>query len=176
MPVFCCYQKLPQQSGKRIWANYSVCFKVVLLLKIENSSFCLLAKLSVITIGIISTANQNRLQNFHIVTLIPHSQKFAGVLCFYSHNSVSNQTGDKSVLAQTRQAIAIRRMGLFNEPGNVLFLNNIKDTNVIAYVRTDKSGRRRVLCAFNFGNESVEITYKKHTLPVPAEDAVFVTL
>ena len=90
--------------------------------------------------------------------------------------AVSNQTGDKSVLAQTKQAIAIRRMGLFNEPGNVLFLNNIKDTNVIAYVRTDKSGRRRVLCAFNFGNESVEITYKKHTLPVPAEDAVFVTL
>ena len=90
--------------------------------------------------------------------------------------AVSNQTGDKSVLAQTRQAIAIRKMGLFNEPGNILFLNDIKDENVIAYVRADKSGRRRVLCAFNFGNESVKITYKKHTLPVPAEDAVFVPL
>ena len=75
----------------------------------------------------------------------------------YRH-AVSRQTEEDSVLNFTRQMIEKRKHSIFNEYGNIYFLEYHGD-EVYPYVRTNKDGSRKILCIYNFSCYGAEVWY-----------------
>lgn len=72
--------------------------------------------------------------------------------------AVSRQFDEDSVLNFTRRAIQERKKSIFNEHGKLYFIENTGD-DVYAYVRTNKEETIKILCIYNFGSHSADISY-----------------
>lgn len=83
--------------------------------------------------------------------------------------AVSTQNKPGSTLNRVRKAIARRRNSIFNEYGNIYFLNRKKPAEFIAFVRTNADESRKVLCLYNFSDRYVKLTYKKRTYKLAPE-------
>lgn len=75
--------------------------------------------------------------------------------------AVSNQENvEGSTLELTKKYIQKRKNGIFSRSGHVKFLRYVKNPEIIAFIRSFKNNRMRVLCIYNFSNEEVTVTYK----------------
>ena len=72
--------------------------------------------------------------------------------------AVSRQSDAESMLNFTRQMIQERKHNIFNEYGNVYFLEYHGD-EVYPYIRTNQDESIKMLCMYNFSCQSVEVWY-----------------
>ena len=73
--------------------------------------------------------------------------------------AVSRQKDEESMLNFTRKMIKQRKHSIFNEYGNVYFLEYHGD-EVYPYIRTNKDESKKILCLYNFSCHSAEVWYK----------------
>ncbi|MBQ8464473.1 MAG: hypothetical protein IJ545_00520 [Alphaproteobacteria bacterium] len=73
--------------------------------------------------------------------------------------AVSRQRDAESMLNFTRQMIKDRKHSIFNEYGNVWFLDYHGD-EVYPYVRTNQDGSIKILCIYNFSSYGAEVWYE----------------
>ena len=73
--------------------------------------------------------------------------------------AVSNQDFEGSMLNETRKLILERKSSLFNEHGNIEFIDIVSNDDVIAFVRTNLTKTKKVLLVYNFSNSSICFTY-----------------
>ena len=72
--------------------------------------------------------------------------------------AVSRQRDSDSMLNFTRKMIKERKHSIFNEYGNVYFLDYHGD-EVYPYIRTNEDGSKKVLCLYNFSRYGAEVWY-----------------
>jgi alpha-glucosidase len=83
--------------------------------------------------------------------------------------AVSNQTDDEESLLNTvKRCIAERKNGIFDKPGELLFIPH-ENKDVIAYIRTVKNSAEKMLCIYNFSDETVSVKYNALTYILPPE-------
>jgi alpha-glucosidase len=75
--------------------------------------------------------------------------------------AANNQAYPNSMLLKTKELIAIRKNSIFNEYGNMLFIEDIENPLVVAFVRTNIDETKKILCAYNFSDEVINFVYNK---------------
>ena len=83
--------------------------------------------------------------------------------------AVNHQSGPCSMLNYTRRLIAERKKSIFNEYGYIHFIEDGRDPNVFAYIRSNADKSKNILCIYNFSDHDVHIRYNGevyHVRPV----------
>ncbi|MBQ8750642.1 MAG: hypothetical protein IJZ30_03280 [Alphaproteobacteria bacterium] len=73
--------------------------------------------------------------------------------------AVSNQNFAGSIFNETRMFIKERKNSIFSEHGNVYFIDDICNDEVIAFVRTNVDGTKEILLVYNFSNSFIKFSY-----------------
>ena len=83
--------------------------------------------------------------------------------------AVSNQDFLGSMLNETRRMIKMRKSSLFNDFGNICFIDDIENDDVIAFVRTSSNLKKSVLLVYNFSQSLVNFSYLGENYVLSAE-------
>ena len=73
--------------------------------------------------------------------------------------AVSNQNFAGSIFNETRMFIKERKNSIFSEHGNVYFIDDICNDEVIAFVRTNVDGTKEILLVYNFSNSFIKFSH-----------------